>query len=214
MVQRVYEGAQACHALDKLVVATDDERIFQHVQEFGGDVVLTSENHRSGTDRCGEVLESMEEKFDVVINIQGDEPFIDPGHLDLVIKQFEDPSVDIATLAIAMQEKDELHSPNTPKVVMDKNQNALYFSRQAIPFQRNQPLEKWNANHPYWKHIGLYAFKAEVLRRVVTMEASALEIAESLEQLRWLENGLKIRVGITEIENITIDSPEDLKKLD
>jgi len=217
VIQRVYE--RVAQVLDDVVVATDDERIREAVRAFGGKVVMTSPDHRSGTDRCREAFEKVcaDEKrtFDAVINVQGDEPFIHPSQIETVMRCFDDPATDIATLVKPFAEADglaALENPNSPKVVLDAQSRALYFSRSVIPFLRGVPREEWLARRTFYKHIGLYAFRAEVLRAVTALPQSPLELAESLEQLRWLENGYKIGVGISDAETIGIDTPDDLRK--
>jgi 3-deoxy-manno-octulosonate cytidylyltransferase (CMP-KDO synthetase) len=213
MIRRVYEQASKSSSLTKVVVATDDERIKNEVENFGGAVMRTSKKHRSGTDRCGEVVEKLKGKFDVIVNIQGDEPFIDPAQIDSLTRCFENEACQIATLAIVLKDEQLLFSPNTPKVVFNKNREALYFSRHPLPYLQGIDSSKWTDNHTYYKHIGIYAFRSEVLKRIVKLEPTALEKAESLEQLRWLENGYKITVIETKIDTVTVDTPEDLTRL-
>ena len=213
VVQRVYE--QVVASIDETYVATDDERIAEAVRAFGGKVVMTSVHHKSGTDRCYEAYAKIGGEFDIVVNIQGDEPFIQPSQLDALKECFGDPATQIATLVKPFPAEtpyETLANPNSPKVVTDKEMNALYFSRSVIPYLRNVDKAKWAQAHTYYKHIGLYAYRAEVLKRITTLPQSPLEIAESLEQLRWLENGYTIKVGITHAETIGIDTPEDLKR--
>lgn len=213
VIQRVYE--QVANVLDEVYVATDDERIEAAVLAFGGKVVMTSIEHRSGTDRCYEALTKIGGSYDVVVNVQGDEPFIQPSQLEAIKECFTDEETQIATLVKAFSGSDSfetLENVNSPKVVVNKNFNALYFSRSIIPYQRNSPKEEWVSQHTYYKHIGLYAYKTEVLKEITELPQSALEIAESLEQLRWLENGYRIKVGLTEVETIGIDTPEDLER--
>ncbi len=213
MIQRVYE--QVAGVLDDAVVATDDERIYEAVKAFGGKVVMTSTEHRSGTDRCREAYLKVGDKYDVVVNVQGDEPFIQASQLEALKRCFENPATQIATLVKPFKAEDglaALENPNSPKVVLDEASQALYFSRSVIPYLRNVPREEWLMKHTFYKHIGIYAFRAEVLREVTALPQSTLEKAESLEQLRWLENGYKIGVGVTDIETIGIDTPEDLEK--
>ena len=213
VIQRVYE--QVAGVLDEAYVATDDERIEQAVKEFGGKVVMTSVNHKSGTDRCYEAYTKVGSGYDVVVNIQGDEPFIQPSQLEAIKNCFNDPSTDIATLVKPFTSADgfeALENVNSPKVVVNKNMNALYFSRSIIPYQRNKDKAEWLAGHTYYKHIGLYAYRAEVLKQITSLPQSSLELAESLEQLRWLENGYSIKVGISEVETIGIDTPQDLAR--
>ena len=213
VIQRVYE--QVAGVLDDAVVATDDERIRDAVRAFGGRVEMTSPDHRSCTDRCWEAYCKQGREYDVVVNVQGDEPFIRPSQLEAVKRCFDDPATDIATLVKPFTEADglaALENPNSPKVVLDAQSRAIYFSRSVIPYLRGVPREEWLARHTFYKHIGLYAFRADVLRAVTALPQSPLELAESLEQLRWLENGYKIGVGISEVETIGIDTPEDLEK--
>lgn len=212
VIQRVYE--QVAGVLDDAWVATDDERIESAVKAFGGKVVMTSVDHKSGTDRCFEAYTKIGSGFDVVVNIQGDEPFIQPSQLLAVKACFDDPSTQIATLVKPFSGEDDfavLENVNSPKVVVNKNMNALYFSRSIIPYQRNADKKDWLKNHTYYKHIGLYAYRAEVLKEITSLPQSSLELAESLEQLRWLENGYTIKVGVSEVETIGIDTPQDLE---
>lgn len=213
VIQRVYE--QVAGVLDDAYVATDDERIEAVVKAFGGKVVMTSVHHKSGTDRCYEAYTKIGAGFDVVVNIQGDEPFIQPSQLRAVKACFDDPSTQIATLVKPFSANDDfaiLENVNSPKVVVNKNMNALYFSRSIIPYQRNAEKKDWLKKHVYYKHIGLYAYRTEVLKEITSLAQSSLELAESLEQLRWLENGYTIKVGVTEVETIGIDTPQDLEQ--
>ncbi|MBQ2728703.1 MAG: 3-deoxy-manno-octulosonate cytidylyltransferase [Alistipes sp.] len=213
VIQRVYE--QVAGVLDDAVVATDDERIYEAVKAFGGKVEMTSTEHRSGTDRCWEAYCKQGGTYDVVVNVQGDEPFIRATQLEALKRCFEHPATDIATLVKPFTEADglaALENPNSPKVVLDGASQAIYFSRSVIPYLRNYPREEWLAHHTFYKHIGIYAFRTEVLKAVTALPQSTLERMESLEQLRWLENGYKIGVGITDIETIGIDTPEDLER--
>ncbi len=212
MIRRVAEGAARSTLLTDVVVATDDERILAEVNSFGGKAVLTSDAHPTGTDRCAEVLARWEQPVDVVINIQGDEPLVDPRQLDTLLAAFTDPEVQIATLASRSITLEDLQNPNRIKVVTDRHDNALYFSRSAIPNFANtkaEPLE----SYPYLRHIGLYAYRAEVLEEISKLQPTALEQVESLEQLRWLYNGYAIRVVETDIETPNIDTPEDVEKV-
>lgn len=211
MIQHVYEQALKSR-LDTLVVATDDVRIADAVMDFGGLYVLTDPNHRSGTDRCREALDLLERQHDAVVNIQGDEPFIDPQQINQVIELIARDDTCLASLAKRIEDEEELFSPNSVKVVMDKNGNALYFSRNPIPFMRNIDTKEWMYKGVFYKHIGIYAYKAETLRQIAGMPPTTLELSESLEQLRWLENGLRIRIGITQSENVSIDIPNDIEK--
>lgn len=213
VIERVYR--QVSGVIEDVVVATDDERIYSAVEAFGGRVVMTSAEHRSGTDRCWEAYCKQDEQFDVVINVQGDEPFITASQLRAIISCFEDENTDIATLVKPFTKEDglsALENPNTPKVVLDAQMRAIYFSRSVIPFLRGVEREQWLSHHTFYKHIGMYAFRSEVLEQITSLEQSVLEKAESLEQLRWLENGYNIGVGITEEETIGIDTPEDLQR--
>ena len=211
MINRVYEQAKKCKSISKLIVATDHEEILRHVLSFNGNICLTSEDHASGTDRCQEVLSKEMDVYDYVINIQGDEPFISPDQIDLLASLL-DGNTEIATLVKKIHSVEQLFNPNLVKAVINKNNEALYFSRSAIPYFRNESQSEWVTHHTYYKHIGMYAYRADVLKNITTLKVSSLEKAESLEQLRWLENGFKIKVKETEIETIGIDTPEDLKK--
>lgn len=203
---------QASIILDDVYVATDDERIFDAVVSFGGKAVMTSTRHKSGTDRIREALERINAPFDIVVNIQGDEPFIQPEQIKTVIGCFDDSQTQIATLGKRFGSMEEVENPNSPKIVLDNNNYALYFSRSVIPFVRGAEREGWAAHFPYLKHIGLYAYRADVLREITGLPLSSLEQAESLEQLRWLQNGYKIKVGLTDVETVGIDTPADLAK--
>lgn len=211
MIQRVWEQAWKSK-LDAVVVATDDMRIADEVLNFGGQYVLTDPNHRSGTDRCREAMYMVEGQYDAVVNIQGDEPFINPEQINQVIDLIGREDTQLASLAKRIDDEDELFSPNVVKVVMDKQGNALYFSRNPIPFMRSLPHDQWLQKGEFYKHIGLYAYKAETLCQVAEMQSTTLEMAESLEQLRWLENGLRIRMGITTYDSLSIDTQADLEK--
>lgn len=213
VIERVYE--QVAGVLDDAVVATDDERIYDAVRAFGGKVEMTSTEHRSGTDRCWEAYCKQGGEFDVVINVQGDEPFIQPSQLQALKECFNSPDIDIATLVKPFAESDgiaALENPNSPKVVVDNQKRALYFSRSVIPYLRGVEKQEWLRRHTFYKHIGIYGFRTEILKAVTSLPQSSLEIAESLEQLRWLENGYKIGVGISDVETIGIDTPEDLAR--
>ena len=215
MIQRVYE--QVSKILSDVYVATDDQRIFDAVNSFGGKVLMTSNRHQSGTDRCSEAYDKINKIFDIVINIQGDEPFIQPEQIKELQSCFLDENTEIATLVKTIQLKDGyefLSNPNHVKVVTNLKNHALYFSRSAIPhFRGKETGDDWLKNHEYYKHIGIYAYKADVLRQITALSQSPLEIAESLEQLRWLENGYRIKVGFTDVESIGVDTPEDLEKV-
>jgi len=213
VIRRVYE--QASKALETVVVATDDRRIADAVNNFGGTAVMTSDQHRSGTDRCYEALTKTGSHFDVVINIQGDEPFVQPEQIETLKSCFLDNSTQIATLVKPFSPDDDfetLFNPNTPKVIFNTHREALWFSRSIIPYYRNAPHTEWLKNQIYYKHIGMYAYRSSVLAEIIKLPQSELEKAESLEQLRWLENGYRIKIGITGIETIAIDTPEDLER--
>lgn len=212
MIERVYR--RVADVMDDVAVATDDARIAEVVEGFGGKVVMTSATHRSGTDRVREAFELLGSPADVVINIQGDEPFIAPEQLTALMSCFDDADVDIASLVRPFDPSRpfaELEDPNTPKVVMDTRGNALYFSRSVIPYVRNYPKEEWPARANYFTHVGLYGYRAEVLKRISELPQSPLELAESLEQLRWLQAGYKIRMAKTDAPTIGIDTPDDLQ---
>lgn len=211
MIRRVYEQAKKSKSLSKVVVATDHEEIYQHVIDFGGDVCMTSTHHASGTDRCYEVLLKENTSFDYVINIQGDEPFIAPEQIDLLASLLLDGDTELATLIKKIDSVEQLFNPNLVKAVVNKNAEALYFSRSPIPYVRNMEQVEWVTHHNFYKHIGMYAYRKDVLEKITRLEISSLEKAESLEQLRWLENGYKIKVKETNIETIGIDTPEDLQ---
>ena len=210
VIQRVYE--QAVSVLPEAYVATDDERIFQAVEAFGGRAVMTRADHKSGTDRIEEAVEKIATDADVIINIQGDEPFIQPSQIETLIQLFDDPATQIGTLGKRFETIDAVRNPNSPKIVTDRRGFALYFSRSPIPFVRGKERSEWLANYPFLKHLGIYAYRREVLREVTQLPQGNLEKAESLEQLRWLENGYRIRVGLTDVETVGIDTPEDLKR--
>ena len=213
VIERVYEQVKG--VVERVVVATDDECIYQAVEAFGGEVVMTSTEHRSGTDRCWEAYQKVGQQYDVVINVQGDEPFIAHSQLRAIMACFEDEATDIATLVKPFAEEDglaALENPNSPKVVLDAASRAIYFSRSVIPYLRGVERSEWLKEHTFYKHIGMYAFRADVLREITALPQSTLEKAESLEQLRWLENGYKIGVGISDVETVGIDTPEDLER--
>jgi len=213
MIQRVYEQASASKHLDKVVVATDDQRIFDHVRSFGGDVVMTASDHPSGTDRCNETLHSLKVKYDYVINIQGDEPLISPDQIDELAVLLKDGSVELATQMIPVKTSEELFDNKEVKIVLNTNNEALYFSRQVIPFIKDVEESKWHLHHQYYRHVGMYAYRSDVLNKITKLPVSSLEKAESLEQLRWLENGFKIKCVITKFESLCVDTPEDAEKV-
>jgi len=210
MIQRVYEGAVKSEMLSEVIVATDDQRIYDEVIRFGGKVQMTSENHTTGTDRCGEVADNI--NADIIINIQGDEPLVDYRQLDQLCAAFEDETVGIATLGIKGVSAEEQNNSNRIKIVLDKQNNALYFSRSPIPNTANANLDAVN-QFDFYRHIGLYAYRKETLMELVNLEKTLLEQVESLEQLRWLYNGYGIRVVETTIETPNIDVPEDIEKV-
>lgn len=213
MIQRVYE--QVAGLLDEVCVATDDDRILQAVHSFGGKAVMTSSAHRNGTDRCYEALTKTRGNFDIVVNIQGDEPFIKPSQIELLKTCFEDGKTQIATLVNPFPEGvhfDVLFNPNTPKVILNKNREAIYFSRSVIPYIRGEHHTEWLKLFTFYRHTGIYAYKSDVLGEITALPQSPLELAESLEQLRWIENGYTIKAGITGEETMGIDTPEDLEK--
>ncbi len=212
MIQRVVEQARQATSLSRVVVATDDERIRTHVAGFGGEVVMTSVHHQSGTDRCQEAVQQLGVSADYVVNIQGDEPFIQPAQIDLLTSVL-DGITELATLVKVIDDPQMLLSPNTAKVVLSATGNALYFSRHPIPYVRGQSVETWLTNHTYYKHIGLYAYRTDVLAQLTRLPPSSLERAESLEQLRWLENGYRIRTVTTDLDTHGIDTPEDLERV-
>ena len=215
VIQRVYE--QVTKSIRDAYVATDDERICSHVLSWGGKAVMTRTDHKSGTDRIEEAMEKIEQAegrtFDVVINVQGDEPFIRPEQIDSIRRCFDDAGTQIATLGIRFgNDTAAVNNPNSPKIVVDNNGFAMYFSRSVIPYCRGKEPSAWAGAFPYLKHIGMYAYRRNVLREVTQLPQSPLELAESLEQLRWLQNGYRIKVGETQYETIGIDTPEDLEK--
>ena len=214
MIQRVYD--QASKSLEMVWVATDDKRIFEAVSDFGGKAVMTSPNHLSGTDRCAEAVTEISREtgkiIDVVINIQGDEPFIKPEQITLLINCFDDETVELATLIRKVEPGEEIFNPNQPKVIINSNGDAIYFSRAAIPYVRDSEKSDWSKKHIFYKHPGLYAYKTETLKKITLLPRSSLEISESLEQNRWIENGYLIRTAVTQWESIGIDTPGDLEK--
>jgi len=213
MIRRVYE--RVVDLLDRVVVATDDERILNAVRQWGGGALLTSPDHPSGTDRCLEAYWKLKEEYDVIINIQGDEPFIHPSQIELLKTAFQNPATSIATLVKPFSPDDDfenLFNPNTPKVVLNSKGQAIYFSRSIVPYIRGKHHSEWLKSHVFYKHIGIYAYKPNVLEEITSLPPSILEKAESLEQLRWIENGYVIQAMITNEETIGIDTPDDLEK--
>ncbi len=212
MIQRVYERACESKLLSKVVVATDDERIATHVEEFGGTCVITAPSHPSGTDRCFEALQLLGEPFDYVINIQGDEPFIVPAQID-ELAMVCDGSSELVTQMIKVSNEESLFDPGEVKIVLNENQEALYFSRMVIPYLKGVDQSQWHLHHNYYRHVGMYAYRSDVLETLTKLIPSSLEKAESLEQLRWLQNGFKIRLVQTEYESHCIDTPQDLERV-
>lgn len=213
MIQRVYEQAKKATALDYVAVATDDERIFNAVQAFGGEALMTSEHHQNGTDRCLDAVEQVDEEFDIIVNIQGDEPFISPDQINLILSCFNQENTEIATLVKLIEDEKTLWDINKPKVVMDDDDFAILFSRQCIPFLRGVEKNDWNEVFNFYKHIGMYAYRFDTLKEICGLKPSRLEKAENLEQLRWIEGGYRIKAAITEEEAFSIDTPEDLEEL-
>ena len=210
VIQRVYE--QVVSVLGEAYVATDDERIFKAVEAFGGSAVMTRTDHKSGTDRIEEAAQKLHTDADVIINVQGDEPFIQKSQLETVKALFDDPQVQIGTLGKPFESIEAVMNPNSPKIVCDINSYAMYFSRSMIPYIRGKEQATWLEHFPFLKHIGLYAYRREVLEQITKLPQSPLELAESLEQLRWLQNGYRIKVGLTDVETVGIDTPEDLQR--
>ncbi len=216
MIQRVHEQCQKSKFLSAVYVATDDENIYNHVVDFGGQAIMTLPTHQSGTDRCLEAVTKITSPLldnDVVVNIQGDEPFIDPNQIDLLISCFKEPLTDIATLIKEIHFSEDLFNVNKPKVILNKSREAIYFSRSPLPYLRGVAESEWLNHFTFYNHIGIYAYKKAVLEQITMLPASSLEIAESLEQLRWIENGFRIKTQVTDIESLSIDTPEDLKKI-
>lgn len=211
MIQRTYNQCIKCGLLANVVVATDDNQIFDHVKSFGGNVIMTSTEHQSGTDRCFEAFTKFGGDYDYVINIQGDEPFILPQQIEILAKLL-DGTIEIATLVKKIENYEILTNENVPKVTLTKNKNAIYFSRQTIPFLRDIDKANWLNHNTFYKHLGIYAYRVDVLEQITKLEPSTLELAEKLEQLRWLENGFKIKVGISPYDTIGVDTQEDLER--
>lgn len=210
VIQHVYEKVVA--VLEAAYVATDDERIYDVVKSFGGQVVMTRTDHKSGTDRIEEAIEKIGGEWDVVVNVQGDEPFVAKSQLDTICHCFDDPTTQIATLGKPFESMEAVQNPNSPKIVVDNMGFAMYFSRSVIPYVRGKEKSSWLTHYPFLKHLGIYAYRKDVLRQVTQLPQSSLEIAESLEQLRWLQNGFKIKVGTTDVETVGIDTPQDLER--
>ena len=210
VIQRVYE--QVSSVLSDVYVATDDQRIYDCVEGFGGKAVMTREDHKSGTDRIEEAVEKIGTDADVIINVQGDEPFIQPSQVETLMHLFDASETQIGTLGKLFESMEAVENPNSPKIVTDNRGFALYFSRSIIPYIRGKERNDWFGQYPFLKHLGIYAYRREVLAEVTRLPQSSLEKAESLEQLRWLQNGYRIRVGLTDVETIGIDTPEDLQR--
>lgn len=210
VIQHVYE--KVATMLEAAYVATDDERIYDVVKAFGGQVVMTRTDHKSGTDRIEEAIEKIGGEWDVVVNVQGDEPFVAKSQLDTICHCFDDPATQIATLGKPFESMEAVQNPNSPKIVVDNMGFAMYFSRSVIPYVRGKEKSSWLTHYPFLKHLGIYAYRKDVLRQVTQLPQSSLEIAESLEQLRWLQNGFKIKVGTTDVETVGIDTPQDLER--
>lgn len=210
VIQHVYEKVAA--VLEAAYVATDDERIYDVVKSFGGQVVMTRTDHKSGTDRIEEAIEKIGGEWDMVVNVQGDEPFVAKSQLDTICHCFDDPTTQIATLGKPFESMEAVQNPNSPKIVVDNMGFAMYFSRSVIPYVRGKEKSSWLTHYPFLKHLGIYAYRKDVLRQVTQLPQSSLEIAESLEQLRWLQNGFKIKVGTTDVETVGIDTPQDLER--
>jgi 3-deoxy-manno-octulosonate cytidylyltransferase (CMP-KDO synthetase) len=213
MIQRVYEQAGKSNALSTLVVATDNEQIRKHVIDFGGKVVMTAEYHPSGTDRCQEALLQLDGDYQYVINIQGDEPFIDPAQIDELAAALQDGTAEIATQMIPVSKHEELFDKGEVKIVLNTNGEALYFSRMVIPYIKGVEEKDWHLHHTFYRHVGMYAYRSDILKQITQLPVSSLEKAESLEQLRWVEAGFKIRCVATTYESHCIDTPEDLERL-
>ncbi|GAA4460856.1 3-deoxy-manno-octulosonate cytidylyltransferase [Nemorincola caseinilytica] len=213
MIERVYEQASMSKALSTVVVATDDERIAAHVRSFGGNVVMTAAHHPSGTDRCHEALLQLKGSYRYVMNIQGDEPFIVPAQIDELAAALADGTTEIATQMIAVRSYEELADKGEVKIVLNSRNEALYFSRMTIPFIKGVDEREWHLHHTYYRHVGMYAYRADILEAITRLPVSALEKAESLEQLRWVESGYRIRCVPTTYESHCIDTPEDLERM-
>ena len=216
MIQRVYEQCKKVKTPCKIIVATDDQRIFSHVIDFGGEVIMTSKKHKSGTDRCFEVIENMHKKnlhFEIAINIQGDEPYINPRQIETLLKCFEDKRTSIATLVKKISDHNEIFDPNCVKAIINKNNEAIYFSRSPIPFIRDFQKEAWPKKHTFLRHIGIYGYKTDILKKIVSLKISPLEKSESLEQLRWIENEYVIKTKRTNFETIDVNTPQDLIRI-
>jgi 3-deoxy-manno-octulosonate cytidylyltransferase (CMP-KDO synthetase) len=215
MIQRVYEQAKKSSRLTKVLVATDDDRIYNHVlRDFGGEAMMSSPQHLSGTDRCAEIVSNNSaNQWDIVVNIQGDEPYIQPEQIDLLCSLFDDANTQIATLVKKITSTNELFNHNNVKAILNKRNEAIYFSRSPIPYNKNFPEHDWLKYSTYYKHIGIYGYRVETLNVISKLPKTNLEITESLEQLRWIENGYTIKADITSQESIAIDTPDDIMKV-
>lgn len=213
MIRRVYEEASKSKSLNRIVVATDDERIAEHVRSFGGEAIMTSAGHPSGTDRCWDALQQIGNIYRYVINIQGDEPFINPEQIDELASVLNDNSVELATQMIPVTNHDELFDKGEVKIVLNENMEALYFSRMVIPYIKGVDEKLWHQHHTYYRHVGMYAYRRDILEKITRLPVSSLEKAESLEQLRWLQHGFKIKCVVTRFESHCIDTPEDVEKV-
>lgn len=210
VIQHVYEKVTT--VLQNAYVATDDQRIYNTVISFGGKAVITSKNHQSGTDRIQEAIEILQPQCDVILNIQGDEPFIQQQQIKSLCQCFDDPHTQIATLGKPFETQQAVENTNSPKIVLNNQGYAIYFSRSVIPFIRNKTNKQWFTQYPFLKHLGIYAYRKEILKEITKLPQSSLELAESLEQLRWIQNGYRIKVALTDIETVGIDTPEDLQR--
>jgi len=213
MIQRVYEQASQSKLVSKVVVATDDKQIFDHVVSFGGNVVMTALDHPSGTDRCWDALQQLEQEYKYVINVQGDEPFIESEQIDELAAVLQSGTTELATQMIAVDSAEILFDKGEVKIVLNTNNEALYFSRMVIPFIKGVDEKDWHKHHNYFRHVGMYAYRADILEVITKLPVSPLEKAESLEQLRWLENGYKIKCVLTTFDSHCIDTPEDIDKV-
>lgn len=213
MIQRVYEKARQAKSLHTVVVATDDQRIADHVLSFGGEAVMTAAHHPSGTDRCLDALQQLKQGYQYIINIQGDEPFIEPGQIEELAAVLQDESTELATQMIRVNSHAILFDKSVVKIVLDTNNEALYFSRMVIPYLKGVEEKEWHLHHAYYRHVGMYAYRRDILEKVCSLPVSSLEKAESLEQLRWLENGFRIKCVLTKFDSHGIDTPDDVEQV-
>jgi 3-deoxy-manno-octulosonate cytidylyltransferase (CMP-KDO synthetase) len=213
MIQRVYEQAKKSTSLNKVVVATEDERIRQHVLSFGGEAVMTAADHPTGTDRCWEALQQVGGRYQYVINIQGDEPFIDPSQIEQLASVLRDGKTELATLMIPVDSEAVLFDPGEAKIVVNEKMQALYFSRTVIPYLKGVEKGEWHTHHRYYRHVGMYAYRTDVLAQITKLGVSPLEKAESLEQLRWIEHGFTVQCALTGFDSHCIDTPDDIQKV-